>query len=184
MHKNKKGSLSLSMNAIVIVVLAFVMMGLGLTMTNMIFGIGTDGLSGIDLPKVTTPASAATPLSFQKEVVVKTGDSEPIAVGIYNTNNVPATRVGFGVANCISPKGSAITSLTFTSQVVSSIPASESAESLFFLNAIATDDTNTNPGTYTCELVAATGMTAGDQSLPTTSADYIESATITIIVTS
>jgi len=81
----KKGSLNLSIQAIVILVMAMAVLGLGLGFIRTLIGQGQNQFTtAIDNAQLENPASAAQPVTVDRNVEVSSSGSAKMKIGFFN----------------------------------------------------------------------------------------------------
>ena len=150
MRLNKKAALNLSVQAIVILVIAFVVLGLALTLTRYIFGVAQEKAgTAIDIIELESKPTSDNPITLPRTVIVAKGESIPMDIGVYNTQNQKYEQATLEIKSCTST-GANATEVTNPPTIVTIGQDIEQSESAGFRAFLTENGLNT--GNYICIL--------------------------------
>lgn len=153
LRKDKRGALELSMNAIVIIVVAFVTLAAILGIGKVIFGKTTDIVPGvIDSSVLDTQPTANNPIVIPRELIITSGQTKLINIGLYNSGTGSVSDVKISVESCVNSSGIEINSAT-PAPSISAPTVDISSGNSVAISAIASAP-GVDKGVYSCNFKA------------------------------
>ena len=158
-QRRKDGSLNLSIQAIVILVMAMAVLGLGLGFIRGLITKGEENLgSAIDNAQLENPADATRPITFDKKVRVKAGETSDLNVGYYSSAG--NDNVSIKKSSCVPSTGTT----QGTTITISSPSQGVAAGQAVGFRALVTTQSTTETGTYVCSATADGNTDSEDKS--------------------
>lgn len=182
MKFSKKGSMQLSIEAIIILVIAMVLLGLGIAFISGFFKTGTSKLmEPFDAMSFGCDPNSNDPIKTSPTVLqLKSGDTLPVKICVYNGGSADAPKVNVGIESCVNTNDN-----TAKKPKLLTAPQNVKRTDIAGFGTILTAKESTGtadlvPATYICTLTAVKDATTFPSALDETKVVGRKQVTITV----